>query len=194
MEVSMVSIYLLGGPSSVGKTTLANDLAVQLNIAVLHVDDIVHASDDPTLRAACSRLNVENMSPGSLREVLIAKGDALTPLLDRLIQSRLEEGWQGIIEGEGIQPELALKLAHDHRVRCTFVIEENEERLLETLRLRPTGSGEPRDMSSGIPAKAARMDARYGQWLRQEASRHELHWLASHPFETLAARFLAAVS
>ena len=190
----MVRIYLLGGSSSVGKTTLANHLAVQLNSAVLHVDDVVQASDDPVLRAACSRLDVENMSPDNSCEVLIAKGEALTPLLDRLIQSHLQERWQGIIEGEGIQPELALKLAHDHLVRCAFVIEENEERLLETLRLRPTGNGAPRDMSSGIPAKAARMDARYGQWLRQEASRHELRWVPSQPFETLAARFLVAVS
>ena len=194
MEVSTARIYLLGGSSSVGKTMLANDVAVQLNIAVLHGDEFVNASDDPALRATGSRLDVENMSPRSLCHVLIAKGNALTPLLDRLIGSRLEERWQGIIEGEGIQPELALKLAHDQRVRCVFVIEENEERLLETLRFRPTGNGEPRDMSSGIPAKAAHMDALYGRWLRQEASRHELRWVASQPFETLPTRFLAAVS
>lgn len=194
MELSTARIYLLGGSSSVGKTTLANDIAAQLNIAVLHVDEFVHASDDPALRAACSRLDVEKMSPSSLCHVLIAKGNALTPLLDRLIESRLEERWQGIIEGEGIQPELALEWAHDHRVRCVFVIEENEERLLETLRFRPTANGEPRNMSSGIPAKAAHMDALYGRWLHQEASRYELRWVTSQPFETLTTRFLAAVS
>lgn len=189
-----IDIYMIGGSLSTGKTTLGDWAGATFGVDVMHVDDMVSSSDDADLRAACARFDPESLSVEELCEVLVAKGDALTPLLAEYVTARLREGRPAVIEGEGIQPDLALRWAQDPRVRCVFLIEESGQRLFETLCRRSTQDGTPRNELSPLLRKVSEMDAQYGTWLRCEAEARGMPWIASHPFETLAHRFLAAVS
>jgi hypothetical protein len=185
-----IELTLIGGSSSVGKTTLADALADRCGAGVLHLDELVAMAGrtNSTIRFPAGIPDVWNRPVEGLRDGLIAKGEALTPLLHRVVSERLREGRRVVIEGEGIQPGHALQWADDRRVRAVFVVEEDEQRILDTLTVR--GSSTP--VPDTIRLKVARMNALYGSWLRTEAVRHGLRWLPSQPWATLLERFIGS--
>lgn len=177
-------LYLIGGSSSVGKTVLASAVADRLHAEILHLDELVGRMTDPIIAFPAGISDVWDLPSQQLRDGLIAKGEALTPVLQDIVSEQVGER-DTVIEGEGIHPGLARRWIGDRRVHCVFVVEEDVARLLETLRGR---SGSP-SITESVRLKVAGMNALYGSWLRREAMKYGLRCLPSQPWDTLPERF-----
>ncbi|WP_020672891.1 hypothetical protein [Amycolatopsis nigrescens] len=176
-----MTVYAIGGSSSVGKTTVAERLAARHGIdEVIHVDDLrthdLTASHEHSwLRPDAELLDALLASTTQLQSALAAELDRLSALGD----SR-------IIEGEGIQPSLIHQYAH-RDCRVVYLVEPEEHLLWTTLATRPSN---PRFLALAPRERrgVVRMNHLYGQWLRMEAERYRQPWLSSQPWNTLDHR------
>jgi hypothetical protein len=127
-------VYLLGGSSSVGKTTAATVIAERLSAAHLQLDSIARASADPHVRRFAGGVDdLWRLPAAHVCDLLIRKGDALAAtLLHTLIGQCLASDSVTLVEGEGIHPSLAPHHPGD-LVRFGFVLEPEEAVLFQTL-------------------------------------------------------------
>ncbi|MYW94550.1 hypothetical protein G3I59_29145 [Amycolatopsis rubida] len=176
-----MTVYAIGGSSSVGKTTVVEYLAARHDIAdVIHVDDL--RTHDVTTHPAHSWLHSDAELLGTLLASTARVQFALAAQLDRLGKHRDHV----IVEGEGVQPDLMHRYPHlDCRV--VYLIESEERVLLTTLATRP-GNRRFLALSPREQRGVVRMNYLYGQWLRAEAERYRQPWLASQPWTTLGHR------
>ncbi|GAA1977916.1 hypothetical protein [Amycolatopsis minnesotensis] len=176
-----MTVYAIGGSSSVGKTTVAERFAARHGIGeVIHVDDLrthdlTASREHSWLRPEAELLDALLASTARLRATLAAELDRLSAL-----------GGSTIIEGEGIEPSLVHQYAH-RDCRVVYVVEPGEHVLWTTLATRPSGPRflalTPREQHGVV-----RMNHLYGQWLRAAAERHRQPWLSSRPWNTLDHR------
>jgi cytidylate kinase len=98
-----VPVFIVGGPSNVGKTTAASAIAEQMGCAVLAVDDLAR-------RSTASALAFERdpatwtRPPPELVRLLINKGEALWPEVRTATTETLASRGTLVIEGEGPAP------------------------------------------------------------------------------------------
>ncbi|GAA4535271.1 hypothetical protein [Amycolatopsis samaneae] len=176
-----MTVYAIGGGSSVGKTTAAASLAARRGFGeVIHVDDLREHS--LTERQGHSWLRPAD----ELLDVLLASTARLGPVLTAELDRLGAVNGSAIIEGEGVQPGLMHRYT-GRDTRVVYVIEPDEDVLWATLSTRPGA----RRFLALAPAErrgVVRMNQRYGQWLRAEAERYGQPWLLSRPWETLGDR------
>ena len=183
-------VIAIGGSASVGKTTLARELAQLLRIdRVAHVDDTRSAGCAPSFLETTP--DVWTRPAAWLCETLIAETRAFHSGIAAEIEARLVEPGSGIVEGEGVEPRL-LRRWDPARVRAVYVIEDDPARLHETFAQRASGA---RFLALAEDEQRAvvEMNRRYGAWLRREAEGHHQAWVPSQPWPTLAERALAAI-
>lgn len=87
-----------------------------------------------------------------------------------------------VIEGDGILPSLLSRSPVIERraaIRTAFLVEPDESAILENVVRR----GRQTDLGN-----AARGKWLFGQWLEQEAARHQLPVVEPRPWETLVER------
>ncbi|RZQ62784.1 hypothetical protein [Amycolatopsis suaedae] len=176
-----MTVYAIGGSSSVGKTTVAERLAARHGVGeVVHVDDL--RTHDLTASPGHSWLRPD----AELLEALLASTARLQATLATELDRLSALGRSTIIEGEGIQPDLLHRYAHSD-CRVVYVIEPGEQALWTTLATRP---GSSRFLALSPPERrgVVRMNHLYGQWLRTEAERYRQPWLSSRPWDTLDRR------
>ncbi|WP_162834690.1 AAA family ATPase [Amycolatopsis circi] len=176
-----MTLYAIGGSSSVGKTTVAEHLAARHDIAeVIHVDNL--RTRDVTARPAHSWLRPD----AELLDALLASTAQIQSTLAAELDRLSKRGGHVIIEGEGVQPDLLHRYAH-LGCRAVYLIESEERTLRTTLATRPSNRRflalPPREQRG-----AARMNYLYGQWLRTQAERYQQSWLPSQPWTTLGHR------
>lgn len=186
-------LYLLGGSSSVGKTTAATEIAGRLGIALFHVDSLLSTFSDPMITFPSGVPSVWQRPAEALRDGLIAKSHALEPHLTSIIAHHLMEGQSAVIEGEGITPRLASRWTSLPAVRCVIVVEDDAEHIHRTLLAR-SADGRFEQLPVSERWAVARMNALYGRWLRESAVAYGVPWVSSQPFQTLAEKGLAALS
>jgi adenylate kinase family enzyme len=186
-------VILIGGGSSVGKTTAAAELARRGGLQHLEVDALRAEESHAAVHFASSP-EVWQLGAETLRDRLIELGAALRPRILRLVSKQLALGVPTVIEGEGIAPSLLESLT-DRRVRMVFVAELNEKRLAETLANRPsTGADRFRLLDPAGRQCVCRMNRLYGAWIAAEALARGLPCLPSQPWQDLADRIFAAVT
>lgn len=78
-------VYVLGGPSSVGKTTAAATIAGRLGAAHLQVDTLARAAQDPRVGFPAEADGVWTLPAAQVCALLIQKGEALAQHLDATI-------------------------------------------------------------------------------------------------------------
>lgn len=182
-------VYLLGGSSSVGKTTAAAAIAERLGAVLLQVDNIARAATDPRVRRFEAGVDdLWRLPAAHLCDLLVHKGDALAASLDTLIGQCLAGDSLTLVEGEGIHPSLARHHPGD-LVRFAFVLEPEEAVLFRTLAGR---SARFRALPHGHQHTVAATNWLYGCWLRQQAEVFGQPWVASRPWPTLPDRLLQA--
>jgi hypothetical protein len=182
-------VYLLGGSSSVGKTTAATALAERLGAVHLQLDSIARASTDPRVRRFAGGVDdLWRLPAAHVCELLVRKGDALAGSLHRLIGQCLAGDSVTLVEGEGIHPSLAPHHPGD-LVRFGFVVEPEEAVLFQTLAGR---SPRFRALPHGHQHTVAATNWLYGCWLRQQAEAFGQPWVTSRPWPTLPDRLLQA--
>jgi 2-phosphoglycerate kinase len=180
-------VLLLGGPSGIGKTTIAHVLAARLGWAWLMVDD---------LRLALMRSGVpipDNPHAEALDPVegAVAVGGAVAPAIEVVIENHVDQRIPVVIEGDGILPSIferdsVRSRATGGRVRAVFLTEPDFSALHTNLVAR--GADTWRDDLHWY----ARRSATFGEWLRQEAERRGLSTVVARPRDTLAERILGA--
>jgi len=187
-------VILIGGGSSVGKTTAAAEIARRGGLRHLQVDALRSEEPDPAVNVFAGSAKVWDLEPEILRDRLIQLGALLRPHILRLVSKQLASGVPTVIEGEGIEPSLLESLTNC-TVRPVFVAEVNENRLAETLaNRRSAGADRFRQLRAARRQCVCRMNRLYGEWIEAEALSRGLPCLPSQPWHDLADRIFAAAT
>jgi hypothetical protein len=182
-------VYLLGGSSSVGKTTAAAAVAERLGAVHLQLDSIARASADPRVHRFEAGVDALWSLPAThLCDLLMQKGDALAAPLHALIGQCLSDEKVTLVEGEGIHPGLAWRHAGD-LVRFAFLVEPEEAVLFQTLAAR---SARFRALPQAHQRTVAATNWLYGCWLRRQAQQFGQPWVEFRPWATLPDRLIQA--
>ena len=184
------SVVLVGGSSSVGKTTLAQALATRVHGDRLSVDDLRRSVDDARVRFFSETEDPWRLDPPTLCLVLRRAAEAMRPLLGRVVETALADGRGLVLEGEALDPRLAARYSSDPRVPALFVIELDSERLMQTFHRRSPSLGR---LPPAERATVARTCVLYAGWLKREGQRRGLPCLPSQPWATLTDRAIGII-
>lgn len=185
-------MLLIGGPSGVGKTTAAAQVARRLGATWLGVDDLRLALERTGVQVPDSRLAAAFDAPGGL----VTVGELLSPAIEVVTENHVDQRMPLVIEGDGILPSLldrpsVRERAIDGRARAVFLFEADAAALGDNLRARgPRNRVEQLARAEDLRAHARKNDL-FGKWLRLEAERRRLSTVPSRPWETLVDRILA---
>ena len=191
-------VLLIGGSSGVGKTIIARELAKNLSLSLLLLDDIRLALQQATSSKTHPELHVFlNYQRGQWRNSesivadWIAVGQAMTKPLHAILNHHIVVPNVGtiIVEGDGILPMAGNPFAKSKDARTVFIVEPEEEKLLDNLQSRGRGFNEWDLLEQEGFAHASWL---YGQWLSQEAKSLELPVIEAQPRETLLERLCSA--
>ena len=178
-------VLLIGGPSGVGKSTVAAQVARRLGVSWLMVDDLRLALIRSGV-AIPDHPHVDFDAPGGL----IAIAEAVAPAIEVVIENHVDQRCPLVIEGDGILPSLFERpsvRARSNLTRAVFLYESDEDALHRNVLTRA------RAERPGFDAFAyAYRSARYGAWLKKEAEQRGLPTVAARPWDTLADRSLEA--
>ena len=210
MEKNDWQVILIGGNSGAGKTYIAHELVRQLGVSNLQVDDIrigiqqvTTPIEQPDLHVFLNYTSKQWEQPEKIVKDWIRVGTVMAKPLQAIIEHHIAAPLSGkvIIEGDGILPELAnqnifanetgqVELGKSREMRLAFLIEDNEERILENLRKRGRGFDRTRIDLQNAFAHASWL---YGQWLSQEAKSRNIAVVSSHPNGTAIERVLESI-
>ncbi len=196
-------MLLIGGPSGIGKTIVAEQIGLQLGMSWLQVDDLRLAlqygyptppENSDALRYFLTTPGVWDQPPERLRDALIAVGEAMSPAIEIVVVNHVGTSAPVVIEGDGILPSLVTRsMVHERvgsgSVAMVFLVEPDERKLLENMLLRSRGISGRRDSELRAEARTKWL---FGQWLAGEAHHHGLPVLEVRPWSSLAERLLAA--
>jgi hypothetical protein len=184
-------ILLIGGGSSVGKTTAALSIAHGPDVEpVVHLDDV--RRENPRAVHRLDVAGVWDSAPSDLLQLLLEETASVRAVLAHLVGGMGSDGLGAIIEGEGVEPELVDTLGADAPARFVYVIETDPVVLRRTLASRPS-AGRFLALSPGQQQAVVEMNRLYATWLRDEAVRRSQAWVQSRPWATLPQRVLRAV-
>ena len=128
--------------------------------------------------------------PEEMCDALVAVGEVLTAPLEVVIENHVDQRNPIVIEGDGILPSLLARAPVAERarmVRAVFLIEPDESQVLANVLARGRYA---EDMTQQELRNDAHSKWLYGQWLAEEAARHELPVVQPRPWETLVQRLL----
>ena len=192
-------VFLIGGPSAVGKTVASKQIGLSFGVPWMQVDDLRLA-----FQRARARLpegtdalyfflqpHVWQRQPAEvLCDAWIAVGEALLAPLEVVIENHVDQAAPIVIEGDGILPSLLARPPMRDRaatgaIRAAFIVEPDESAIRANMLTRGR-------LVAGQTQKELRNEARakwlFGQWLAREAARYELPVVESRPWETLVKR------
>jgi 2-phosphoglycerate kinase len=189
-------VLLIGGPSGTGKTSLAFRLARHFAVGLTAIDDFQVVLERMTTPEQQPVLHFwrTHPHPGTLTsEEIMRQGlevaRAMTPALEAVIGDHLASNLPTVLEGDFIEPVLAIQpsfdgQSNDGRVRAVFLYEPDERRILDNF--------SQREPEAGIQAKRARVSWLQGQWLAKECGRIGIPALPARPWRTLFRRAIEA--
>jgi len=178
-------VLLLGGPSGVGKTTIAAALGRRLGWQWLMVDDLRLA----LMRSGVAVSDTPEVKPFDAPGSLLAIAEAVAPAIEVVIENHVDQRYPVVIEGDGILPSLFERESVRVRavgIRAVFLYEPDEAALLANLETRGADA-----WRADLRAYARRSVA-FGEWLGREAARRGLPTVTARPWDTLIDRILAA--
>jgi 2-phosphoglycerate kinase len=193
------SVLLIGGSSSIGKSTAAAQIGRRMGIPWLYVDDLRLALQwsRVTLPARTEALyffeetpNVLNLPPERLRDGLIAVAEVMARAVEIVVDNHVHIAAPVVIEGNDILPSLLTRPVvqeHSAEVRLVILVEPYEQQILANMLDRGRGIAGWTETELETRARAYWL---YGQWLADEAHRHDLPVLEPRPWTTLAERIL----
>lgn len=182
-------LLLIGGGSSVGKTTAARALSAGLALPHVELSEILSAPEYDNL--------FDGRAPGfwdrpahELLEQLQSKGDAALAGLPRWLGQHADE--RGLLlEGEGIHPGFLSDLGDLPDIRLVFIVERSAETMRETLTAR---SKSFRALPAAQQDKVVEVNGLYNEWIEAQAEEHGQLCVPSQPWASLPMRLLRALA
>jgi 2-phosphoglycerate kinase len=195
------TVILIGGPSGVGKSTLAKTVGQSLGMPWLAVDDLrlaVQALASPRTSGILEQgLHFFERTPDvwtrpvdELRDAFIAIGRLLLPGIGIVARNHLAIGEPLIIEGDGILPEVLADpdlaaAVRAGRLRTIFIVPTAPDIITRSMVDRRWST----DMTAAELATNVESKVAYGTWLAREADRYGASVIAAVPRDTLFDRF-----
>lgn len=191
-------IFLLGGASGAGKTSLSYRLAHHFAVGLTEVDDfqviletMTTPEQQPVLHFWRTHPAPHTLAAEDIAKQVIEVGKVMMPGLVAVVLNHYESNAPVVLEGDFIIPALVAQpeitpLYQSGRVRAVFVHEPDEAQLLANF-LR-------REPEVGPQQLRAQVSWQYGQWLKQEAERYGIPVLDSRPWATAFERLLVLAS
>ncbi|MBO0783088.1 MAG: hypothetical protein J2P37_30095 [Ktedonobacteraceae bacterium] len=197
-------VLLIGGVSGSGKTVVARQIGRQAGLPWMSVDDL-------RLALICSRATLPENSDAlyffqsptvwrnasqRLCEGLIALGEVLAPAMQIVVENHIATDAALILEGDGILPSLLTRpvmqrLVSDGLVRAVFLVELEEQNILDNILARGRGIGHMTETELRTEAHAKWL---FSRWLSSEAQKCDQLVIEPRPWETLVERVIAATS
>jgi 2-phosphoglycerate kinase len=197
------SVLLIGGPSGVGKTTVARQIGLRYGVPWLQVDDLRLAlirsgMTLPNGNAALTFFQDKHawqLSPEQFCDGLIALGNVLSPAIEVVIENHVDTHAPLVIEGDALLPALFARpsvqvRADNGSVQAIFLIEPEEDVILANIIARGRSANEYTEAELRTEAHAKWL---YGQWLANEAHRYGLPVVEARPWSTLVERIMTMV-
>jgi 2-phosphoglycerate kinase len=195
---------LLGGPSGVGKTSVAKQLGRRFETSWLQADDlrlalqrsrVILPERTEDLYFFEDAPEVWSMPSERLCDGLIALGHVMSPAIEVVIENHVDTRDPVMIEGDGILPSLMTRpsvreRASNGRVRAIFLVESEEAVFLAEMDVRYRAIARQNEAQLRSMAHTRWL---HGQWIANEAHRYGLPVLEPRPWETLAERIVAAL-
>ena len=180
-------VLLIGGPSGIGKTTVAAQVARRQDVPWLMVDDLRLA----LMRSGLPIPDNPHADAFDPADGLVAVGEAVSPAIEVVIENHVDQRIPVVIEGDGVLPSLLEResvrsRATNGHVRAVYLTEPDPDALYDNLVAR--GADTWREDLRWY----ARRSASYGEWLSAEAARRGLPVVPARPRDTLVDRILAA--
>lgn len=195
-------MLLIGGPAATRKTSVAKTIAARCGAEVLQADDVwlaLQRAIDPDTRPTLHFFARETVWDRPIEELVTAMrvlADEVSAALEPVTAHHLRVRDRIVIEGVWITPAFAARKAfggstYDGAVRSVFIDERDQTAIRDVMLARGRGIQEwlPRRQTAMV-----RMQAGYGEWLREAASAQGLPLVAARPVETLVDRVLTAVN
>lgn len=149
------------------------------------------ATTTPETHPALHRWPRPEVVPDSAEHLLnvhIEEARTLTPALEAFVSWEMKEGNRFVFQGAWITPEMAARqCAESDEVRAVFIDETERDGIMANM-LERSKRTEP-DARQLIVAEVGWM---YGNWIREEATKHGMPAVAARPRETLVQRIIAA--
>ncbi|TMG71661.1 MAG: hypothetical protein E6H81_02720 [Chloroflexi bacterium] len=196
------TVLLIGGPAATRKTSVAKTIAARCGTEVLQADDVwlaLQRAIDPDTRPTLHFFARETVWDRPIEELVTAMrvlADEVSAALEPVTAHHLRVRDRIVIEGVWITPAFAARKAfggstYDGAVRSVFIDERDQTAIRDVMLARGRGIQEwlPRRQTAMV-----RMQAGYGEWLREAASAQGLPLVAARPVETLVDRVLTAVN
>ena len=186
-------VLLIGGPSGLGKSTVAERIGTRAGVPACELDEIARSLPECQAFFEFNRWT----TPGeALPFALFATAcQAVGRVLHTEVPRLIRDNESLIIEGQWIGPETAARLCEDPSVAAVFVLEDDFE---ETLAGRI--GRKRKNARRGIyqPNEWDRVFARfcheYGRRLRDECTTLRVPFVERRPLETLAERIAEAAA
>jgi len=176
------SKILIGGCSSVGKTTISDKLSKYLGVTHCQLDKMWKNSDNPVFKQL-DDLEVWDNDPEHLVNIIKQQSFELKPTIKKWCLNEQN----GLLEGEGIEPNTVSELSNIDNLKVIYIIETDSEYLHSTLYKR---AKKYRDLSKKRQEKVVAMNIEYSKFLQLEAVKYDQAWVYSRPWETLHERIL----
>lgn len=184
------TVLLIGGPSGVGKSSIAYELARYFKVNVIEVDDICRSIKAMTTKETApwvhywtTGLNWLDIGVEGNLKWLINISKEIMPGLKSIINNHLESGQPIIIEGDFIHPDLLTRFDSD-KVKGLYINETNVDQIMENYYSREGGQKQ---------SYRANISHAYGQWLVEKCRDLDISQISSRPWDNGLERALKAL-
>ena len=178
-------MFVVAGPSGVGKTEVSYPLARHFGVAIAEVDDLFHAVEaattpeqHPALHFWQTHPEEVGSAPERILEIHLNTCRALAPSVASVIENHIQTKMPVVLDGDYVLPELVA--GYPNRVKSVFLFEDDPDQIVSNLRAR-----EP---DGGYHRKRAEVSVLFGRWLQRECTQLGLVSTAARPWETVLQR------
>ncbi|THF84849.1 hypothetical protein E7T09_19645 [Deinococcus sp. KSM4-11] len=191
-------VFVIGGASGVGKSSVAGALAQHFGVALAEADDfnvlwehLTTPEGQPTLHWWSTHPDPFSLGAGEIAARTAEVTRVLRPAFAAVVVDRLEAERPAVLEGDDLTPELwdepaLAPFIEAGRVRGALIDEPEQVQLLANFLSREPEAG-PQHLRAAVSVA-------FGQWLAARSRERAWPVVPTRPWETAFARLLAVAS